>query len=428
MFGNQQFSTTAFSRRRFMEQMARQLLGVSFLPLVGNHSWAASSRGKPTAKQVIYLFMDGAMSQLDTFDPKPGSAVQGETKTIDTNVPGVKLGEHLPELGKRMNLLSVVRTLSTQTGEHGSGKYLMRTGYEEIASTRHPAWGPWIQKLAGKGNKVLPGSVVIGGGSGHPGSGYLGSQYMPVPIANVRRGLENSKPPKYLSAEQFDNRMALTERFDRAFENRYRTSEVRGYADLYREAIRLMRSDELAAFDVNREPENIRLAYGDNEFGLGCLLARRLVERGIRFVEVVLGGWDMHNDLFKSMTGRARTFDQGLATLLDDLAGRGLLAETLVVVATEFGRTPAINQNAGRDHHPGAFCCVLAGGGIRGGVVYGETDKDARSIEKDPVSVQDFNSTIAYAMGLPHDKEIYSPDGRPFTLGHDGVPLTQLFG
>jgi hypothetical protein len=251
---------------------------------------------------------------------------------------------------------------------------------------------------------------------------------MPVPIANVRRGLENSNPPKYLSAEQFDNRMALTERFDRAFENRYRTSEVRGYADLYREAIRLMRSDELAAFDVNREPENIRLAYGDNEFGLGCLLARRLVERGIRFVEVVLGGWDMHNDLFKSMTGRARTFDQGLATLLDDLAGRGLLAETLVVVATEFGRTPAINQNAGRDHHPGAFCCVLAGGGIRGGVVYGETDKDARSIEKDPVSVQDFNSTIAYAMGLPHDKEIYSPDGRPFTLGHDGVPLTQLFG
>jgi hypothetical protein len=377
---------------------------------------------------VIYLFMDGAMSQLDTFDPKPGSPVQGETKTIDTKVSGVKFGEHLPELAKRMGRLALVRTLNTQTGEHESGKYLMRTSYQEIASTRHPSLGPWIQKLAGKGNEILPGSVVIGGGSGHPGSGFLGSQYMPVPSASVRRGLENSKPPQYLSEAQFDERMALAERFDRAFENKYRTAAVKGYADLYREAIRLMRSDELNVFDVNQEPENIRKAYGDNEFGLGCLLARRLVERGIRFVEVVLGGWDMHNNLFNSMAGPARTFDQGLATLLDDLASRGLLAETLVVVATEFGRTPTMNQNAGRDHHPGAFCGVLAGGGVRGGTVYGQTDQEARTIDEDPVSVQDFNSTIVYALGLPHDEEIHSPDGRPFTLGDGGEPLTQLFG
>ncbi len=416
------------TRRRFMEQTARQLLGVSFLPMLSENALAATSSSRGKARQVIYLFMDGAMSQLDTFDPKPGSEVQGETKTIDTNVAGVKFGQHLPELAKMMDQLALIRSLSTQTGDHDGGKYLMRTGYKAIASTRHPSLGPWIQKLAGKGNDILPGSVVIGGGSGHPAAGYLGAQYAPVPIADARRGVENSKPPKYLSAEQFDNRMQLAEQFDRAFQNKYRTAQVSGYADLYREAISLMRSDELAVFDVNLEPENIRKAYGEDGFGLGCLLARRLIQHGVRFVEVNLGGWDMHTNLFSSMAGRAAVLDKAASTLLADLRSQGLLEQTLVVIGTEFGRTPAINQNAGRDHHPGAYTCVLAGGGVVGGTVYGETDKQARTVEKDPVSVQDFNSTIAYAMGLAHDEEIYSPDNRPFTLGDDGKPLVKLFG
>lgn len=416
------------SRRSFMEHTARQLLGVSFVPWMAPRAMAASSKPKGKASHVIYLFMDGGMSQLDTFDSKPGSDVQGETKTIDTNVAGVKFGQYLPELAKRMDQLVLIRSLNTQTGDHDGGKYLMRTGYKAIASTRHPSLGPWIQKLAGKGNEILPGSVVIGGGSGHPTAGYLGAQYAPVPIADARRGVENSKPPKYLSAEQFDNRMQLAAKFDRAFQNKYRTTQVSGYADLYREAISLMRSDELAVFDVNLEPENVRKAYGEDGFALGCLLARRLIEHGVRFVEVNLGGWDMHNNLFSSMAGRAHILDKAVSTLLADLKSKGLLDQTLVVVGTEFGRTPNINQNAGRDHHPGAYTCVLAGGGVVGGTVYGETDKEARTVEKDPVSVQDFNSTIAYALGLAHDEEIYSPDKRPFTLGHNGAPLVQLFG
>ena len=222
--------------------------------------------------------------------------------------------------------------------------------------------------------------------------------------------------------------MRLTARFDRAFENKYHTAQVSGYADLYREAITLMRSDELTVFDVNQEPEEIRKAYGDDGFGLGCLLARRLVQHGVRFVEVNLGGWDMHTNLFSSMTGRAQILDKAVSMLLTDLKSNGLLDQTLVVVGTEFGRTPNINQNAGRDHHPGAYSCVLAGGGIIGGTVYGETDKEARAVEKDTVSVQDFNSTIAYALGLDPTEEIHSPDKRPFTLGHDGEPLVQLFG
>ncbi len=413
-------------RRGFMAGVARSLLGVSFLPMAWNPALAAS-RSDKKVQRVIYLFMSGAMSQLETFDPKPGTDSAGTGKAIDTAVAGVKFGEHLPKLAKLANELVVVRSMGNETGAHGPGAYAMRTGYREIASTRHPSLGPWIQKLAGKGNTVLPGSVVIGGGSGHPGSGYLGAQYMPVPVSNAYEGLKNTKPPKYLSEAQFDHRMELARRFDRTFEKRFPTAEVEGYTKLYDEAIRLMRSEELKVFDIKNEPEPVREAYGKNGFGQGCLLARRLTQSGVRFVEVDFGGWDDHQNIFDRLPGRARQFDQGMSALLRDLKSRGLLEETLVVVATEFGRTPAINQNSGRDHFPGAFSCVLAGGGINGGTIYGATDKVGREVEKDPVTVGEFNGTIAYAMGIPHDEEIYSPDGRPFTLGDGGEPLTKLF-
>jgi len=420
------FEQTGFSRRRFMSSVARSLLGVSFLPLAAGTSLAASRPGKKV-KQVIYLYMGGAMSQFETFDPKPGSASQGEGKAIDTASAGVKLSEYLPRLAKLTGEMALIRSMGTETGAHGPASYVMRTGYREIASTRHPSLGPWIQEMAGKGNSVLPGSVVIGGGSGHPGSGYLGAQFMPVPIGSARDGLQNSKPPKYLSEAQFDHRMELAHRFDRTFEKKFSTTEVNGYTKLYDEAIRLMRSDELKVFDINQEPKQIRKAYGNHGFGQGCLLARRLVQSGVKFVEVNLGGWDNHRNLFSDLPGRAGQLDQGMSSLLRELASRGMLEETLVVVATEFGRTPEINQNAGRDHYPGAFSCVLAGGGINGGIAYGATDKDGKQVEKDPVSVGDFNSTIAYAMGLAHDEEIFSPDGRPFTIGDGGEPLTSLF-
>lgn len=428
MFDYANHNEDSFSNRRdFMSSVARNLLGVSFLPLVSSTA-SAASRPRKKVKQVIYLYMAGAMSQFETFDPKPGTETGGQGSAIDTNVAGMKISEYLPKLAKLADQMAIVRSLSTETGAHGPGAYVMRTSYREIASTRHPSIGPWIQKLAGKGNDVLPGSVVIGAGSGHPGAGYLGAQFMPVPIGRARDGLQNSKPPKYLSEAQFDHRMQLAHRFDRTFEKKFATTEVEGYTKLYSEAIRLMRSDELAVFDINKEPQKVREAYGNNNFGQGCLLARRLVQNGVKFVEVALGGWDDHRNLFNSLPNRAARFDQGMSSLLRDLKSKGMLEETLVVVATEFGRTPNINQNGGRDHFPGAFSCVLAGGGINGGTVYGATDKLGRTVEKDPVSVGEFNSTIAYAMDLPYDEEIYSPDGRPFTIGNGSEPLKVLFG
>ena len=415
-----------YSRRNFMSSVARSLLGVSFLPILGNSAFAASQSSGKKAKQVIYLYMSGAMSQLDTFDPKPGTETGGETKAISTNVPGIKISQHMPELAKMADKMAIVRSLSTETGAHEEGRYIMRTSYREIASTRHPSMGPWIQKMQGKGNPVLPGSVVIGGGSGHPGAGYLGAQYTPVPVGRARDGLQNSKPPEYLSEAQFDHRMALATRFDRSFEKKFATTEVAGYTKLYADAIRLMRSDDLSVFDISKEPKQIRDAYGKSTFSQGCLLARRLVQNGVKFVEVNLGGWDDHRMIYNSLPDRVATLDQAVSTLLRDLQSQGMLEDTLVVIATEFGRTPRINQNAGRDHFPTAFSCMLAGGGVKGGTVYGSTDKLGTSVEADHASVGEFNATIGHIMGLKHDHEIFSPGGRPFTVGDGAAPIEAL--
>ena len=202
---------------------------------------------------------------------------------------------------------------------------------------------------------------------------------------------------------------------------------MRAYTDMYADAIKLMHSKDLVAFDLSGEPEALKERYGKNSFGQGCLLARRLLEHGVSFVEVSMGGWDTHNSNFVNVPERAGILDAAFSTLLDDLDRRGLLDDTLVVLATEFGRTPDINTNEGRDHHPQAFTCVLAGGGVKGGTVHGRTDERGAKILEKPVKVQDFNATIAYALGLPLDQVLYSPSMRPFTVADKGQPVVDLF-
>ncbi len=414
------------SRREFIQFAAKAFLGVSVWPAAG--ALAAQQTGSaPKAKQVIYLFMNGAMSHLDTFDPKPGVEQQGPTKSIKTSVPGISISEHLPGLAKRMKKLNIIRSMSTATGAHQPGRYLMRTSYKEIASTRHPSLGAWVQRVQGRMNKELPGSVLVGNSTGHPSAGFLDAQFAPVPIGSASTGLRNTKEPKYLGDSQFHDRMKLTFQFDRPFREKYQNSEVKGYTDLYREAIRLLKSKDLEAFDIRKEKAPVREAYGSHSLGQGCLLARRLLENGIRFVEVDQGGWDNHRDIFTEIPQKANQLDQAISALLDDLEKKTMLDETLIVLATEFGRTPKINKNAGRDHHPGAFSSLLAGGGTKGGVAWGRSDEVGFGVEDDQVSVQDFNATIAHAMGIPLDEEIYSPAGRPFTIARGGEPITGIF-
>ena len=409
------------TRRRMLSSAAKTCFGLSVVPLLDQTLQAQSAtRG---VKNVIYLMMNGAMSHIDTFDPKPGNPVQGETGVISTKIPGVQFGEHFSNLAQTSDKIAVIRSMSTSTGAHGPGRYLMRTSYRPLATTRHPGIGPWMQKIAGKKKRTLPSTVNIGGGAG---PGYLGAQFAPVPIGDPNKGLENTKSPKYVTEELFDRRMELSRKFDRAFQKKATKAAVTGYDDLYKDTIGLLKSEDLKAFDINQESEDVRNKYGNDRLGRGCLLARRLLENGVRFVEVESGGWDMHQNIFESIPNRAGQLDNAVSTLITDLEERGMLNDTLVVISSEFGRKPRINQNSGRDHHPAAFSTMLAGAGVKAGQAFGKTDEEAFYVDEDSVSVEDFNATIGAIIGIPPAEEIYSPDGRPFTLGNGGTPVAKL--
>ena len=414
----------SLARRAFLGQAARAAFGITLLDgLAGRRATAAPAAG---GTNVIYLMMRGAMSHIDTFDPKPGREEQGETKAIATKLPGVMFGEHLPLLAGLANRLAVIRSLTTETGAHEQGTYLMRTSYAQLNSIRHPAFGSWALHVLGKRSRDLPGYVLVGNGNEHPGCGFLDPAVTPVPLADPERGLENIARPAYLSQANFERRLSLAERIDGDFKRHYAGRQIEAYDQMYADAVRLMGSGDLAAFDISREDAATRERYGRSRLGQGCLLARRLVESGVRCVEVEMGGWDMHRDLWEELPEKVGELDTAMAALIEDLAARGLLGSTLVVLATEFGRTPKVNENAGRDHHPAVFSCVLAGAGVKPGVVHGASDAAGRLPDRDAVSVADFNATIAAACGMPWEKEFFAPNGRPFKIGNDGTPVAAV--
>lgn len=414
----------SLARRAFLGQAARAAFGITLLDgLAGRPAIAAPAAG---GTSVIYLMMRGAMSHIDTFDPKPGREEQGETKAIATKLPGVMFGEHLPRLAGLADRLAVIRSLTTETGAHEQGTYLMRTSYPQLNSIRHPAFGSWALHVLGKRSRDLPGYVLVGNGNEHPGCGFLDPAVTPVPLADPERGLENIARPAYLSQANFERRLSLAERIDGDFKRHYAGRQIEAYDQMYADAVRLMGSGDLAAFDISKEDAATRERYGRSRLGQGCLLARRLVESGVRCVEVEMAGWDMHRDLWEELPAKVGELDTAMAALIGDLAARGLLGSTLVVLATEFGRTPKVNENAGRDHHPAVFSCVLAGAGVKPGVVHGASDAAGRLPDRDAVSVADFNATIAAACGMPWEKEFVAPNGRPFKIGNDGTPVAAV--
>ncbi|MFB3067290.1 MAG: DUF1501 domain-containing protein [Planctomycetota bacterium] len=423
----------SLSRRDFVAGAAKSLLGLGAVPWLGSIAAAAEEGAVPllpaTARNVIYLYMAGGMSHLDTFDTKPGAATQGPTETIGTKADGVRVSEHFPLLAGQMDKVALVNSLSSTQGAHAQGRYFMHTGYQLRGTIRHPSLGAWLERMRGRVNTTLPGHVVVGGGAGMASNGFFDAALTPLPIGDPSEGLVNSRRVQHVSEEQFQDRVHRLERMNESFSKKYKARSLDDYAKVYEEALRLMDSKDLASFDITDEPENVRAAYGDNRFGQGCLLARRLVERGVRFVEVVSGGWDTHSENFDRMGDLCPPVDRALAALLADLEARGLLEETLVVLTTEFGRSPDIvtDRAQGRNHYPQAFSGLLAGGGIRGGQVYGKTDAEGRKIIENRVRVEDFNATIAYALGLPLEFQLFSPSGRPFTVAHDGKPVKALF-
>ena len=333
----------------------------------------------------------------------------------------------MPQLAQRFSDIAVVRSMTQKTGDHRGGAYWMRTSYEPRATIIHPSMGPWAQTLLGKKHDTLPDSVVIGGGGEHPGAGFFGPALAPLPIGDPDKGVQNSAPYNGVSEDLFEKRLDLMNTLDDSFRRKFQTDEVKAYTQFYEETLKLMKSEDLATFDLSLEEkyEEKAARYGNTRVGKGAMLAKRLVSSGVRFVEVVSGGWDMHNDLWDAIPTTGGQLDQALGSLIYDLKAEGLFEKTLIVVGTEFGRTPIINANGGRDHHPRVFSTMFAGGGIQGGQVYGASDDKGIAVKENPVVAKDFNATIAHAMGLDLNKVIYAPSGRPFLVaGHTRDPKT----
>lgn len=409
-------------RRRFLAVAAKGLLGVGLLPGV----FAASPIAAGRARRIIYLYMDGGMSHVDTLDPKAGE-VAGPTKSVPSSADGIRLSEHLGRTARMMRLGTVVRSLTSNQGAHEQGNYFMHTSYQQRGTISHPSLGAWLSHFRGPGNASLPPSVYIGNASRHPGAGFFPPTHAPLFVNNPEGGLRDVVRPAGLSVDMQSARLRLAAELDAPFLATYGSQRaVAAQTEAYDGAFRLMASKDLEAFDLGRETVRLREDYGRNPFGQGCLLARRLSERGVGYVEVGLHGWDTHVNNFVVTPELCDQLDRGLAALLADLEARGLLRETLVVLATEFGRTPRINANLGRDHYPRAFSAAVFGGGFKAGYAHGATDATGEEVADAALGIPDFNATLALALGLPIEQVVFSPSQRPFRLADKGKPVTAL--
>jgi hypothetical protein len=429
------------SRRAFVQRLAQTCLGVSLVPssglapLFGKDEPASGSGNlELPAKHVIYLYMRGGMSHMDTFDTKPDapSGYQGPVRTIKTKADGLQFSHYLPKLADHAPKMAVVRSMTHTQGAHEEGAYKVMTGFETSGSIRHPALGSWVARQVVEGHSTLPPYIRLGGLAGHPSSGFLDARYAPVPVLDPNKGLEHTRLQNGDSMTALRRRTTLADRLNQSFFNRYPTDDVKAHVDVYADALKLMTSKDLDAFDLTQEKGQMLEAYGNDYFGRGVLLARRLIERGTKFVEVELGGWDTHDDNFNKVEGLCTRLDQALSALLTDLEESGLLKRTLVVLTTEFGRTPKINDS-GRDHHPIAFSSFIAGGKVRGGQAWGKTDATATRVEENPVSVLDFHSTIGALLGIRQDDLVSAGAAGNFNIhggngARRGKPISALVG
>jgi uncharacterized protein (DUF1501 family) len=408
------------SRRRMLKVSIAGLLGGTASGWFDRIAARAAESGR--GKSCILLWMDGGPSHKDTFDMKPGSEHAGELKPIATSVAGIQISEVFPHFARQMQHAAILRGMSTPENDHFRARYHMHTGYRSrVGGVVYPSLGAIAAHELGSPEFPLPNYVLSldgGGRSYGTASGFLGPRHQPLVVKNSTRGVENSKPP--LPVEAFDRRVELLASVEQQFEQAYRVPAATAHATTVERAVEMMRSEQLTAFDLAHEPASQAEAYGSSTFGQGCLLARRLVEAGVPFVEVSSGGWDSHSRIYsdarRGIRGLAEQVDRPMSALIADLSSRGLLEDTLVIWMGEFGRTPHINQGAGRDHYSKAWSTVLAGGGIRGGQTIGRTDAQGATVDDRPVSTVDFMATICQILGIDHNKELPSPGGRPIPV------------
>jgi len=394
--------------------------------------------------------MSGGPSQLDTFDLKPGHANGGTFQEIETAVSGIKISQHLPRMAKLAKHLAVVRSMSTKEGDHARATSFAHLGYLPQGPIHYPTFGSLIANELGREEAELPDFVSITPARGlSPEAydpGFLGARLAPLMVGGAAGGtggganddlkVEDLQPAKEIARATVDARLAKLRSLNGRFFDRYSGTPAASYRAAYDRAVRLMQSQAASAFSLDEEPAAVRDAYGRNRFGQGCLLARRLVERGVPFVEVTLSGidqqilgWDTHADNFEGVRKLSQVLDPAWATLTEELQQRGLLENTLIVWMGEFGRTPKINQSGGRDHYPQVWSAVLSGGGIRGGQVVGKSSADGMTVEDRPVGIPDLLSTICLGLGIDPLKQNNSNVGRPIRIVDPAAqPIKNIVG
>lgn len=378
-------------------------------------------------KACILLWMQGAPSQFETFSPKPGHANGGETKAIATSVSGIEIADSLPSIARSMQDFAVIRSMTSKEGNHQRATFLVHTGYAPSASVKYPTLGSLVARELGDPQSELPSFVRIGGNFQNTGGGgLLGVDYDAFQMQNPEAKPANTATAT--SSDRFQRRLGLLDRLESQFSANEGKQEVADHKKLYAKTARMILSPRMEAFDISQEPDSLRDAYGRKPFGASCLLARRLIESGVTFVEVSLGNWDTHDNNFERTKQLCSQIDQPVAQLVADLKERGMLDSTLVVWTGEFGRTPRINPRAGRDHYPKAFNALLAGGGVRGGQVIGQTDAGGSDVTDRPVNVQDLLHSVCKSLGMDATKENMSAIGRPIKIVNGGEPVKELFG
>jgi uncharacterized protein (DUF1501 family) len=413
------------NRRHFMSHLAGAAAMAAPATAFTNSLLANATDLKKRHKAAILLWMGGGPSTMDLWDLKPGAPTGGQFKQISTSADGVAICEHLPLMAKQMHHMSIVRSMSTREADHMRGRYYMHTGYVPNPNVEHPGYGSVIAHELAEQVAGLEIPPFVSVGSGSVGPGFLGMTWAPFQVdsnGNVRN-LDMGIDPARLS-----QRLQMLATIEDRFIGEKRGGSAEDHKKVIDKTVKLMTSEQMEAFKVTKEPKEVQEKYGTTGFGRGCLLARRLVEAGVPFVEVDLGGWDMHADIFTTLADRKLPeLDKAMSALVSDLADRGMLDDTAIIWMGEFSRTPTINGGGGRDHWARSWSVVVGGAGFKRGVVVGETSSDGKEVVTEPYSSQDVMASVLKSLGISLETTFTAKNGRPMKIANSGKVIKELF-
>lgn len=424
------------SRREFLYVGLVGGLGLSLPEFLLRRAFADQkdyATKKCVAESVIHIFLPGGISAQESFDPKPLAPIEyrGPLKTIQTALPGVFFSEHMPETAKMAGKITVCRAMTHGEAAHERGTHNMFTGYRPSPAIKYPSFGAVVSHELGGRNDLPPYVCVPSVPSEYAGTGYLSTKYGPFSLGaapeNGDFSVRDLSLPADVDHARFERRRKMLDAVDAHFRSLEQSDVLAAMDEFYSRAYTMISSSKAReAFNLAAEPNEIRDEYGRNAAGQRMLLCRRLAEAGVRFVSMTYGGWDHHNNIGGAIGGQLREFDKGYAALIRDLDRRGMLANTLVMVTTEFGRTPKLNKDAGRDHWPRVFSVALAGGGVKEGLVYGASDPLGGAPDVDALTVEDLATTVYNQLGIVADKELMAPGGRPVEIVKGGEVVSAL--